>query len=394
VLKAEFFDSAFRKSSDLLPPSALAPSPATPTRESEIDIGDELVAMTIESAALRRQVLAALDGSVGLGGPETLARAAVVIVDAAGDVRRRIAQVRQRARPDAAIIVALEQTAPADVAAAIGAGAFACLRPPLVREELVSFVASARDSRAAKIQAADLARKLDLESHLASIGRITAGLAHEIGGPLNVATLNLQFIREELDRLLPALGAPPEVAGELRTAIEETGLAHARLGALLDAMRALVRKEGSTSSGAVDVLGAVHDVRRWLGAELQGIEIEMLGEPLRASADVTMLGQILHNLVANAAQAARTLPSPRLRLHVYAQGDRVVVSVRDNGPGIPVELHDKIFEPFFTTRRGQGGTGLGLALCLEYALQMRADLSLWSLPGRGTCFRLSLPRAE
>jgi signal transduction histidine kinase len=75
---------------------------------------------------------------------------------------------------------------------------------------------------------------------------------------------------------------------------------------------------------------------------------------------------------------------------VYPSGDRVVVSVRDNGPGIDSELQEKIFEPFFTTRRGRGGTGLGLALCREYARQMKATLSVWSAPGLGACFRVAL----
>jgi signal transduction histidine kinase len=82
-----------------------------------------------------------------------------------------------------------------------------------------------------------------------------------------------------------------------------------------------------------------------------------------------------------------------VRFHVYSSGDGVVVSVRDNGPGIAEELHDRIFEPFFTTRRGRGGTGLGLALCREYARRMGGTLSLWSAPGRGACFRLALNKA-
>jgi signal transduction histidine kinase len=106
-----------------------------------------------------------------------------------------------------------------------------------------------------------------------------------------------------------------------------------------------------------------------------------------------MLGQLVLNLTTNAAQAARALPSPRVRYHVYPSAGRVVLSVRDNGPGIAEHLHDKIFEPFFTTRRGRGGTGLGLALCREYARNMGASLTVWSAPGRGACFRISLRAA-
>jgi nitrogen-specific signal transduction histidine kinase len=61
-------------------------------------------------------------------------------------------------------------------------------------------------------------------------------------------------------------------------------------------------------------------------------------------------------------------------------------------PGILPEILDRIFEPFFTTRRGQGGTGLGLALCQEYAARMQSRVSLWTAPGRGACFRVHMPR--
>jgi signal transduction histidine kinase len=142
----------------------------------------------------------------------------------------------------------------------------------------------------------------------------------------------------------------------------------------------------------VDLRAVAGDVLKWVAADLQGVEVERLDEPVAALADRRLVGQIVQNLTSNAAHAARSLSSPRVRLHIYAEGSRAVVSVRDNGPGIAPDLQEKIFEPFFTTRRNRGGTGLGLALCREYALQMGAELSLWSMPGRGTCFRLYLAR--
>jgi two-component system C4-dicarboxylate transport sensor histidine kinase DctB len=156
-------------------------------------------------------------------------------------------------------------------------------------------------------------------------------------------------------------------------------------------MRDLVGRTREVRREPIELLPLVTEVRKWLTQELRGVEVEVIGEPLVAVADRTLLGQLLHNLTSNAAHAAKSLSAPRIRLHVYSGGSRVIVSVRDNGPGIPVELQERIFEPFFTTRRGNGGTGLGLALCREYALQMRAELSVWSLPGRGACFRVSLP---
>ena len=142
------------------------------------------------------------------------------------------------------------------------------------------------------------------------------------------------------------------------------------------------------------LIAVVHDARRWAAGELHGIAVqELIDGPFIARADQRLLGQIVLNLVTNAAHAARQLPSPRVRFHVYGSEDIAILSVRDNGPGVPPEIRDKIFEPFFTTRRDQGGTGLGLALCREYAAQMQAQLTLWTAPGRGACFRIHMPAA-
>jgi signal transduction histidine kinase len=122
----------------------------------------------------------------------------------------------------------------------------------------------------------------------------------------------------------------------------------------------------------VDLSAVVRDVRRWAAREPDGIEVQ---ETIVARADPRLLGQIT-------------------RLHVYGSPTTAVLSVRDNGPGIAPEIRDRIFEPFFTTRRGQGGTGLGLALCREYARQMQARITLWTAPGRGSYFRVHMGRCS
>jgi signal transduction histidine kinase len=396
VRKGEMFDSAYGSPQLLGPatkPASRQHGDRSPDSSHDIEVEDVVVAVDISSAPMRARVLEVLASRKHVvAGPDLLPAAAVVILDSPGDVRARLADVRRRCRPDASLIVVLGQPTAASVASAYAAGAVACVRPPLVPEELLGYVSSALDSRAARGHAADLARKLDLETHLASLGRFTAGLSHEIGNPLNVATMNMQLITADIARLFEVTGLRPDSMPDLRDAIADTTTALARLTRVLETMRSLVRKNQGVALGSLDALELVQNVRKWLTEELRGVEVEVLGSSLGARADADMLGQILHNLIANAANAARTLPSPRLRLHVYESGDHVVISVRDNGPGIPPEMHDKVFEPFFTTRRSQGGTGLGLALCLEYAQRIDAELSFWSVPGRGTCFRVALQR--
>src|SRR6202042_2447868 len=100
-----------------------------------------------------------------------------VVVDAGDDARARVAEIRRLTRSDAAILVIAHSASSAR--SAHSAGAFACVRTPIVPEELAGLLSAALDSRAAKAQVAALARKLDMESHLAAIGRISSGLAHE-----------------------------------------------------------------------------------------------------------------------------------------------------------------------------------------------------------------------
>ncbi len=413
------YDSAFRlpdfgeASRRLEPLSSTFRAPADSSADLS-SVGDA-IAVAIDAPALRLQILSALASrGLAVAGADVVPEATVVIASAAADIAAQVADLRRRARPDAAILIVLATVSAEAVATAHKAGAFACLRPPLVEEELIGFVTAAQDSRAARVQAADLARKLDLEAHLASIGRISAGLSHEVSSPLGAASLNMDTVERECARLVQTLKwlaySPPEDLpgrlaltrehiGEFESkdglagAIQDTVSAHLRLRTLFETMRGLVGRTHEVRREPIEILPMLHEVQKWLAPELRGVEVEVIGELLRATADRTLLGQLLHNLTSNAAHAAKALSAPRIRLHAYSAGSRVIMSVRDNGPGIPLDLQERIFEPFFTTRRGKGGTGLGLALCREYALQMRAELSVWSLPGRGACFRISLPSA-
>jgi signal transduction histidine kinase len=373
------------------------------------------VAVAIDSAALREPIVRALhEGLIKVRGPEGVADAMLVISEQATDSTKQIASIRKTARHDAAILLVLASGSPQNVADAHAAGAFACLRTPIVPEELLALVTAALDSRSAKVQVAHLERKLNMQEHLASIGRMSAGLSHEIGGPLSAAAVNMEVVRSETARVVSLLdsilkAAPGDVgdrirsvraqvektdcAGGLVLAIDDTIAAHDRLKTVLSMMRGLVGRVREPKRERVDLLRVIDDTVAALSVELRGVEVEVIGDPVCALADEALVSQVLRNLTSNAARAARSLSSPRVRLHAYLAGGRAVASVRDNGPGIAADLHEKIFEPFFTTRRSDGGTGLGLAMCREYAVQMNAEIALWSVPGRGSCFRVLLPAA-
>lgn len=367
---------------------------------------ERLIVVAIDDSAARLQALEILGSDNGLvtAGPDGVPHAAVVLVDAPGDPRGMLGLVRAKARSDAAILVLLNASTPAFVEIAHHAGAFACLRAPLVAAELRALVASALEQKAARDQVTNLERLLDLQSHLASIGRISAGLCHELSNPLAAAKANLETLDAEMTRLLDAAAhSGTSEAERVRTeralseddakeAVRDTLRALQRMEAVLGIVKGLSHP-AKRAVGTLDVGEVVRGVVADAAEALAGVCVELaMDDRARAHADPSLLGQIVLNLATNAAQAAKSLPSPRVRFHVYTTSTDAIVSVRDNGPGIAASDRDKIFEPFFTTRRDRGGTGLGLALCREYALQMGADISLWSAPGRGACFRVRMRR--
>ncbi len=409
-----------------LPPESGAPTapgfdelefPKTGLPESGVYEVVPTVALAVADPKLRDSLSVLLQGAGRMAGGDNLVpAAAVVITDAGAGVRRTMTSLRATARKDAGIIVILCPSEPdAEVDAAYETGALLCLRAPVNQHLLLAAIGSAIDLLTAKVHADDLTRQLDVQSHLASLGRVTAGFTHEVSNPLAVLVTNFAMIRDDVESLLQARdllavalehGAPSGVktraaerlsrmqsAQDVRGALSDMAVAFERINAVLATVRALSRAEPGTHIQEVHLASVVRDVRRWAALELKGIEVEeRIDEPISARADPRLLGQVVLNLVANAAHAACKLPSPRVRLHVYGSTEAAILSVRDNGPGIPDDIQDRIFEPFFTTRRAEGGTGLGLALCHEYVRQMNGHITLWTAPGRGACFRVHLRR--
>ena len=412
----EWYDSLHEKPNARPLPPPLPPRARSASASAFGKVETEIVCIALRNPEARCAVETALGAAKFVHrGPESLGAASVVIVDGSDDVTAQVASLRAVTRPDAALVMLVDarEDATGDlVGSACRAGALACLRVPFVAAELVSLVSATLESHAAKAMVESLSRKLDLESHLASIGRMSAGITHEIGNPLNVALSNMEYVRLECDRLVEVLQnviAAPSAMREqrlaeakralvrvtaedgMKAAFAEAEEAHARLRALLGTMQGFVGAPGKTPREAVDLLAVAQEATRWLAGQLEGIEVETVGQPIVGLGDPALVAQIVQNLTTNASHASRLLATPRIRIHAYAADGRAVISVRDNGPGIPPELQERVFDPFYTTRRGEGGTGLGLALCREYALRMAAELGLWSVPGRGTCFRLSLP---
>src|SRR5205823_13134200 len=172
--------------------------------------------------------------------------------------------------------------------------------------------------------------------------------------------------------------------GKLRDAVD-------RMRNILEAMRNGARLTG----GERRPIDLVHEVD--LSFTLMEGRLRNRISLVRAYAELppvycqpTLLGQVLVNLLANAADAVKDRVSPRIALRVRREGNEALIEVEDNGPGVSDELADKIFEPFFTTK-GDSGNGLGLWISSEIARMHGGSLTVHRGSLGGALFRLSLP---
>ncbi len=232
-------------------------------------------------------------------------------------------------------------------------------------------------------------QQLILADRLASLGRLAAGVAHEINNPLTYVALNVETIERA------AANGPPSTAllEEIHAAASE-----AREGA--ERVRAIVRSLGALSREDEGGVGSV-DVHKVLDGAIRLTEnnIRHRGRVVRqfearrgVRGNDLRLSQVFVNLLVNAAAALRdrTPEDNEIRVRTYDEGDLVIVEVSDNGVGIAAEIIGRVFDPFFTTKPVGEGTGLGLSISHGIVSAFGGDISVESRPSEGTTFRVAL----
>src|SRR6266852_3394233 len=223
--------------------------------------------------------------------------------------------------------------------------------------------------------------QLQVSERLAALGRITAGVAHEVKNPLNSMRLWLENLKESL---------PDEADAEAQQAVQVLDKEIDRLDAVVKRFLDFTRPV-ELKLEATDLSELLREVVRVAQPQMQkaGVEIEELlgnGVP-EVWADRDLLKQAVLNLVLNAAEAMST--GGELRVELARRGEMAEITVSDTGRGIPLENQQKIFQLFFTTR--PGGSGIGLATTFRIVQLHNGSIDFQSEAGRGTTFRIELP---
>jgi two-component system C4-dicarboxylate transport sensor histidine kinase DctB len=211
-----------------------------------------------------------------------------------------------------------------------------------------------------------------LESVLATIG-------HEIQNPLAAALASVECLREP--DLLRRLGEDERVA-----AVDDAAIALRRIRDVMGVVTSLVRGTAPDLSR----LSLWECAERAVGAlSSPEVRIELAGdEQVRGFANGALLEQVIVNLLQNAIDATVGSPNPQIMVRVYRAALEARVSIRDNGPGVPLEHRQRIFDPFFTTK-GERGTGLGLVLVHHAVGRMGGAVTLGPTQ-TGAVFRVRL----
>jgi PAS domain S-box-containing protein len=266
--------------------------------------------------------------------------------------------------------------------------------------------------------------ELEQASRLEALGRLSAGLAHEINTPIQFVGDNTRFLAEACQDLLrmvllyrDLLGAPEALSladrrararqaeeeneidylqGEIPGAIAQTLDGIDRVATIVRAMRAF-SDPGQVEQADADLndaLQATMTVARHQLSAVGDVEVELADLPL-VRCNVTDLNQAFLHLIVNAVDAVGETGQPgTISVATSVDGDHVTVSISDTGPGMPEDVLPKIFDPFFTTKQVGRGSGQGLALVRAIVQEGHGGtVVVASRPGSGSTFTIRLPIA-
>jgi PAS domain S-box-containing protein len=248
--------------------------------------------------------------------------------------------------------------------------------------------AVAAEERARHDEERAVQSRLMTTDRLAAIGRLAAGVAHEVNNPAGFVTLALQLVREQI-----AVGRTPP--SESVRVLDEALSAMLQISEIMRDLTGFARERARTLTDLTAVANSAIRIASVETRERARVERDF-ADDIFADVRGARIAQVVLNLLVNAAQS---IPpghphQNRIVVRVFRDGDEACIEVADTGPGVPVPLREKIFEPFFTTRSAAGGTGLGLWLSRGIVEEEMGTLTYSTTSTGGAAFRVGLPRAR
>lgn len=237
---------------------------------------------------------------------------------------------------------------------------------------------------------------------LAALGGLVAGIAHEINTPLGVTLTAISLVEEKVNSLkaevLSGTATRRRFMEVLETLGEATRMATdngRRAADLVASFKKVAVDQTSEAARVVEFpayLQAIVDSLRPVIKQAK-VRVSISGDPIKLYTRPGSVAQVLTNLITNAiTHGLEEHPDPHIDLRSVQTSRGLLITVEDNGWGMPEEVRKRAFEPFFTTRMGRGGSGLGLHIVYNIVVDMLGgEVELDSAPGQGTCFRILIP---
>ncbi len=230
----------------------------------------------------------------------------------------------------------------------------------------------------------EIENELELSRRLAAIGRLTSGVGHEVKNPINAIVVHLELLRTKLD-----------LAGSDERAVRHLDIIESEIQRLDRVVQTLVdfSRPVELQLRDQDLRAVVSSVLMLASAELETRNVHVMSNlppnPLMAKLDADLIKQAILNIVLNGAQAMEELGGGQLTVLLREEGRMAVLSIIDQGGGIPDAIRDKIFDLYFTTKKE--GSGIGLAMAYRILQLHNGRIDVQSASTTGTTFVLRLP---
>ncbi len=223
---------------------------------------------------------------------------------------------------------------------------------------------------------------------MASIGLLTAGIAHELGNPLGAIRGRLEMLETMLEQ--------DDFQKEFAVlSVKKMVQSVDRMSKIIRSLKSYSRDGSKDEKQSFDLAQLIGDITEvsFEKCRKNGIEVRTIGldQPLVLMGRETEIGQVIVNLFNNAFDAVKDLGDPSIAIILEDKGDFCEIHFKDSGAGVPMELVTKIFDPFYTTKEVGQGTGLGLSICRAIVEDHGGRLD-YQRAADQTCFLVSLPK--